>query len=129
MKFFKKSDAFIIFGIILFAVIIWLFYNKVMPQSQGIAEIYYGSELVKTVPLDQKIEESFSLPQEEHVIFHLSKEGTIAFEFSDCSDQICVRSGELSKVGEMAACLPNKLILKIVPVDGNNNDNMDVIIG
>jgi hypothetical protein len=32
---------------------------------------------------------------------------------SDCRDQICVNAGWLDRGGEWAACLPNRVILRI----------------
>ncbi len=33
---------------------------------------------------------------------------------SDCPDQICVHAGELTKPGDGAICLPNKVVVQIV---------------
>ena len=35
------------------------------------------------------------------------------FESSDCPDQICVRSGKLSRAGESAGCLPAVVVIKV----------------
>jgi len=56
------------------------------------------------------------------VIFEV-RAGQIAFIASDCPDQLCVQSGFLHRAGQMAACLPNGLILRI-PSD----DDIDMII-
>jgi hypothetical protein len=94
----------------------------------ALAEIYYGSELVETVELDSGVEKEFSIPQNEHVIFHLDKDGSIYFKESDCPDKICIRSGKLSLPGESAACLPNRIIVKIVSKNGHDKNGIDLVV-
>jgi hypothetical protein len=130
MKFFKKSDILVILTIILVGAGLWIVYRNFYSSKPAKAEIYYKSQLIKTVALDNGKDETFSIPQNPHVVFHLDKTGTIAFEESDCPDKICVKTGKLSRVGETAACLPNEIILKIVPADNNHDkDDLDMIIG
>jgi hypothetical protein len=49
----------------------------------------------------------------------ISAEGQARFVHSDCRDQICVHAGWLSRGGEWAACLPNRVILRIDSVGGD----------
>lgn len=128
MKFFKKSDILIVFGILAAGILLWAVYNHFMGDEKGKAEIYYESKLVRTVELDHGVDETFSIPQDKNVVFHLYKDGSICFEKSDCPDKICVKTGKLRKVGQTAACLPNKIIMKIVPVKRGEN-TPDMIIG
>ena len=65
---------------------------------------------VYTVYLDH--EQIFSVTMIPHVVFEV-RDGQIAFVKSDCPDQVCVRTGFLSRSGQMAACLPNKMLLYI----------------
>ena len=129
MRFFKKTDIMIVLAIVLVSIITWGAYNFVFADSSGKAEIYYESKLVKTVALDTGVDKTFSIPQNEHVVFHLYKDGTISFEHSDCPDKICIKSGKLKMVGRTAACLPNKIILKIVPTKARGADDPDMIVG
>ena len=48
-----------------------------------------------------------------NVIFEV-KNAQIAFVKSDCPDQICVRTGFIGSAGQMAACLPNGLVLSVL---------------
>lgn len=130
MKFFKKSDTLVILSIILVGAILWIVYRNFYSSKPAKAEIYYKSQIIKTVDLNKRKDETFGIPQNSHVIFHLEKTGAISFMDSDCPDKICVKTGRLSRVGETAACLPNAVILKIVPADNNRDKNdLDMIIG
>ncbi len=43
----------------------------------------------------------------------------ICFMSGDCPDRLCIKSGWLSKPGQIAVCLPNRTLIKIVR--GNNS--------
>lgn len=57
----------------------------------------------------------------------LAEPGTISFLSSDCPDQICVRTGKLTKVGQTAVCLPGKVSVRII--SGSSSGNVDVYTG
>ena len=42
---------------------------------------------------------------------------------ADCHDQVCVRTGTLTRAGQVAVCLPNRVVLKIVGRDRRNRRN------
>ncbi|GED80527.1 hypothetical protein FC62_GL001337 [Amylolactobacillus amylotrophicus DSM 20534] len=41
---------------------------------------------------------------------------------ANCADQVCVRQGYRSKVGQSIVCLPHKLLIEIKSSDGKNVD-------
>ncbi|MFA9462894.1 MAG: NusG domain II-containing protein [Velocimicrobium sp.] len=127
MKWIKKRDIYVILGVLLFAAILSAGYHIYVAHLPAKAEIYYASKLVKTVVLDTGKDETFTIPESNHVTFHLYADGSIAFEESDCPDQICVKAGKLHLVGQSAACLPNKIIIKIVPSKENAENDVDII--
>lgn len=128
MKFIKKKDFIIIAVILLFACAFYFMYNMYFNKTEAKAEIYYESELVMTVMLNENTDRVFRLPQNEHVVFHLYEDGSIRFEESDCPDKVCINTGRLSHIGSSAACLPNKVILKIVPVKDTDSGEVDLIV-
>lgn len=129
MKFFKKTDMIIIGVILVFAVIFMVLYRTKFSDQPAVAEIYYYSELVETVRLDEKVDKTFSIPQNDNVVFHLHEDGTLQFEESDCPDKVCINTGKISMVGESAACLPNSIVVKIVKKSGRTDDTVDIIVG
>lgn len=128
MKFFKKTDIIVVIAIVLLSISFWLTYNYCFADKPAKAEIYYDSTLVQTVDLTKGVEKTFSIPQNEHVVFHLFKDGSICFEQSNCPDQICVHTGKIHTVRQYAACLPNRIILKIVS-ENNQENSPDIIVG
>ncbi len=129
MRFFKKTDIVIILAIVVVGIGLWAVYNYAYLTKPAKAEIYYKSELVTTIDLNTGEDKRFSIPQNEHVIFHLNKNGSINFEESDCPDKVCIRAGMLRTVGKTAACLPNEIILRIVPLNNRSDDELDMIVG
>lgn len=43
----------------------------------------------------------------------LVEKGRIRFEDADCPDRICVNTGWLEKVGDIAVCIPNQVMIRI----------------
>lgn len=41
------------------------------------------------------------------------KDGVVFVKKADCKNQVCVKSGKISKKGESIVCLPNKVIVEI----------------
>lgn len=66
---------------------------------------------------------SYSLYEDQTLEIHSSygnntltiSGGTAAMTASDCKNQICVRSGVISKPGQMIVCLPHRLSAEILP--------------
>lgn len=129
MVFVKKTDVIIVLIILVISGISWWTYQHFSAEKLAKAEIYYYSELVMTVDLRNNEERSFSLPQDENVVFHLYEDGSIAFESSDCPDQVCVHAGRIKTSGQFAACLPNGFVMKIVPEGEHGDDDADIVVG
>ena len=129
MKFFKKSDVTIIAAIIALSLILFGAYRFFYGEIPAKAEIYYYSELVKTVELSKANAGMFSIPQNEDVVFQITEDGQIAFIESNCPDKVCVNTGFIHTVGQYAACLPNGIMVKIVASRDGQNDEADIVIG
>ncbi|HBF35961.1 MAG TPA: hypothetical protein DDW50_01415 [Firmicutes bacterium] len=115
MKHMKKADIVLIAALLVLAPV-FLFLNRYFSAEKGgvYAEIYHDSVLVYRIKLSTAKEGSFSIPGVPNVVFHQYADGSIAFIKADCPDKICIRAGRLKYAGQFAACLPNKIMLKIV---------------
>jgi len=54
--------------------------------------------------------------------------GRIRFQEADCPDQVCVRTGWVSRTGQVAACVPGHLILKITGPSTSGPDDIDIVL-
>ena len=114
--FLRKKDLIIIAVIFLSLISFYLFKDNIMGSK---AEIIYNGEIIDTVNLNKDLAVSYHVNPE--VVFELSG-GKIRFSHSDCPDKVCINTGFIQYVGESAACLPNKTIIRIIkgaenPVD------------
>lgn len=73
----------------------------------------------KTVMKKSLSEEgTFTCPEIPHMKFEISGEGIRVTE-SDCPDKICVKTGFVSREGEAAVCMPNRVI---ITVEGDDDE-------
>ena len=128
MKFARKRDILIIAAVAVAGLLLWAVLRGAFAKPGTYAEIYYQSKLVQTVALEAGAEESFSIEGLPQVVFHRYADGSIAFLESDCPDKVCIHAGRLRQVGQMAACLPNEVYMKIVGAIADP-DAPDLVIG
>ena len=129
MKFIKKRDIYIIAAVAVVGAGLWLLLSGVFAKPGSVAEVYYKTQLVRTVALTPGKTESFALEQDPAVIFTVYPDGSIAFTESDCPDKICVKTGKLHLAGQTAACLPKQVYVKIVSKGAGQTDGPDIVIG
>lgn len=59
------------------------------------------------------------------------KDGMVDMIYADCPDRICVKHTPISHAGETIICLPNKIVVTIEPLTGNEKPargEVDVIV-
>lgn len=123
LKIFRKIDLLIIFAIALIATFFLMVYNVYYNQNEDVsAEILVNGKICKKIELNEN--KIFSLDEVPNVKFEV-KDGQIHFLSSDCPDKVCIRSGFLKVYGQMAACLPNKISIRIVK-DKKDNEDFDI---
>lgn len=128
MKLFRKTDIFVVLAVVLLACGL-AFLRRPPQEVPAAAEIYLGNRLLMTLPLEQAGERSFSVPERPDVVLELDGQGGIRFLSSDCPDKICVNTGWLRLAGQTAACLPNGIVLRVVPLGTPQDGAPDYIAG
>lgn len=107
----RKTDLWIL----LLALLVLAAWLLLRPQGGGErAEILLDGVVVERLPLDK--ERDFTVPGLPEVRLAV-RGGACGFMNSDCPDQICVHSGFLRTPGQTAACLPNRVVLRIAADD------------
>lgn len=112
-RFFTKRDLIVAAAVVLLAAAALVLKPLFSGNATAEAEIYYNTKLVKTVVLRPDLNETFAVPGQPEVVLQVTN-GRIRFYTSTCPDKICIRAGYLSRPGESAACLPNRVAVKIV---------------
>jgi hypothetical protein len=78
------------------------------------AKIIVDNKVIHTIPESELIVGGFWDFEAHGYHYHISYEdGKVRFEEADCPDQVCVRTGWLSSDGQISACVPGHVLLKI----------------
>ncbi len=120
-----KGDIIIIALIVILAVVIFI---SMLPKSynENTLEVYLDGELIHSVELTEDTQMTIEIDDVAHNTIEI--DGTqVRITDSTCYDHVCENTGYISKSGEVIVCMPNKLLLKIV---GTNTDNeFDAVVG
>lgn len=113
-KFFhKKSDLWFIFILVAAALALALVLTP-HASSAGYALIKVDGQTVRVLALSHAGDQTFSLEEEYGVPVSFEvRQRRIRFVEVDCPDHLCEKSGFISKIGESAVCLPNRVVLTI----------------
>lgn len=105
----KNGDALII-AVLSFLCVFLFALPLFTGNKNAVAAVWLDGEKIKEINLsDTSKNFEFSVG---NCVFSVEA-GKIRFVSSDCPDKLCVKSGYLSKNGDTAACLPNKVVVKI----------------
>lgn len=104
------------------ALILILDFGQEEADSLSAVVLRDGEEIAR-VSLDE-LEEPTEIRIDELGIIITAEKDRIRFTESSCLDQTCVHTGWLTRTGDTAVCLPNRVIVKLV---GNNLSDIDII--
>ncbi|MBU3158217.1 NusG domain II-containing protein [Clostridium frigoris] len=123
----KKGDK--IVGIILLIIVLittgaTFIYKNSIKGSEKIAVIKRAGTVIKTIDLSKVVEpQEFTIKTENgHYNVIAVKHNSISVKDADCPHKECVKSGWISKPGEMVVCLPYKLTINI---EAEKNEGID----
>lgn len=123
----KKGDK--IVGIVLLVIVVLAIgivsiYKASIKGSENIAVIKREGKVIKTIDLSKVVKpEEFTFKTVNGHFNTISvKHNSIAIIDADCPHKECVKSGAISKPGEMIVCLPLKLIINI---NGQKDNGID----
>ena len=109
----RKGDAAIILVVLALAAAV--FAPFALAPSRGLTcEIEQDGELVKRVRLGAGYHDTITIEGEAVTNIIEIEDDCVYFAASDCPDQVCVRSGRLTRAGQIAVCLPNRVIVRLV---------------
>lgn len=104
----RKAD--IILALVIAAAALCLIFFQPKNGGDVTAQITYNGKVVETIKL-KEVENEYTLKYGSAVI--LVENGAISFESSGCPSQDCVRSGKLTRGGQAAACIPNRVMISL----------------
>lgn len=120
-KWISKADIAVLLSLLLICG--GLYFARVFPKDDAaVAEVTIGGETVLELDLQNAVErQTYTL---ENGVTLVAENHTVSFLSADCPDAVCVRTGALRNVGDVAACVPNETV---VCVKGESRQQLDGI--
>ena len=89
------------------------------------AEIYQDGTLLYTIDLNTVAESYEITVMGENNAYNiiLVEQGQISMKEASCPDKLCVHMGKIHNASLPVTCLPNKVVIRIVPNNNNRNEN------
>ena len=107
----KWGDCVIVALVLALALAVALpFYLR--PNDVLTCEIVRDGAVTQTIALTDTVNETITVEGAVTNHIEVTPEG-VRFSESDCPDQVCVRSGLLTRAGQLAVCLPNRVIVRL----------------
>ncbi|MDY0234690.1 MAG: NusG domain II-containing protein [Gudongella sp.] len=122
-----KGDKVLIVFIILISILSFVYINRyAFSNQEKYVSVQVNGEEVKKILFDEKLIGE-TIPINTEYGYNLLEIGDerIRFYEADCPDQICVRQGFISRVGETLVCLPNKLVVELKGI--SEEDDIDIM--
>ncbi len=129
IKSLRKADFLLFFFFLAVAALIALVPLLRSSGDEQTVRIISGGEVVGMYPLNKDIE--IEVSRDGHLNIVSIEGNKVVMKYSDCRNQVCVHTGEISQAGEMIVCLPNYVIVEIIgkKEGGGEDDNtVDVIV-
>jgi hypothetical protein len=114
MNILKKGDVILIAAVILLIAGGFAVTSFFRTDSSGkIAVIKQENKVIQKIDLNAVKSTQIITVGGKYKETILVEKGRIRFEEANCPDLVCVRTGWLSRQGDIAVCLPNRTIIKI----------------
>lgn len=121
----KKLDVVIIVLLICLSFTPHFIFAKTWSKdySSTYADIKISGKFYKNIPLSSSnVEQTFIIETDHGNNTVVVKGDTIQIIEADCHDDLCVKQGIISKIGQSIICLPHELIIEIKGEESNNSD-------
>ena len=119
----KAGDLVIISSVIMLALAVFFaFYIPSLTQSAAILEISCNNEKT-SYPLTEDRE--LTLEAKGYTLKVRIKDGCAYVESADCPDRICVNTGKINRTGQLIACVPAGVTLRVL----GEEDGYDFVAG
>lgn len=92
-------------------------------QNNLMVTVKINGSIVESIPLDDNITIDKKLNVGNHIII---KDGYVYLKDANCPDELCVKQGKISDIGQSIVCLPHRLVIEITSKDNNTDNGLDV---
>ena len=123
----RKAD-YLLFFIFIVAALISAFTFPRPAAGKEMVRIISNGEEFGIYPLDQ--DKKIDITRDGHHNIVIIQDGVVHMDYSNCKNQICVHTGEISDKSETIVCLPNYVIVEIIGngEEGEEDESVDAIV-
>lgn len=107
-----KRDIILILSCVIIAAAAFLVINFVVKKNGSYAVVKVDGKVVKTLQLDKDATykaEGYQGGYNNIII----ESGKVSMTDADCPDELCVKTGWISKTGQSIVCLPHRVVVEI----------------
>ncbi len=113
-----KWGDYLIFGLIVLGATLLFLQGPALlkPVTGGEGVVRVDGQILRTISASE-MQQSGRIDLES-LGYHYTVEydqGRVRISHADCPDQVCVQTGWVSRLGEVAACVPGHIILSVNP--------------
>ena len=108
-----KRDIILVLSMVIIAAAAFLIINFAVKKDGSYAVIKVDGKVIKTLDLNSgetTIEVNGYQGGVNKVVIN---DGKVSMTEADCPDELCVKTGKISRVGETIVCLPHRVVVEI----------------
>lgn len=144
-QYIRKADIILLIALVAFGLVATAFLTRAGSASADASVVIKsGGELFAVYPLDKDTEIEVPAPSgteyddphghalsadddSTHYTYYnivVINGGEVSVSASSCKNQVCVRHGSISGIGQSIVCLPNRMIVTIEDKSGGEYDSI-----
>lgn len=121
-----KRDTILVLSMVIIAAAAFLIINFAVKKDGSYAVIKVDGNVIKTLDLNSgetTIEVNGYQGGVNKVVIN---DGKVSMTEADCPDELCVKTGKISRVGETIVCLPHRVVVEIK--GSQDDDSIDSVV-
>lgn len=121
-----KRDTILVLSMVIIAAAAFLIINFAVKKDGSYAVIKVDGNVIKTLDLNSgetTIEVNGYQGGVNKVVIN---DGKLSMTEADCPDELCVKTGKISRVGETIVCLPHRVVVEIK--GSQDDDSIDSVV-
>lgn len=121
-----KRDIILVLSMVIIAAAAFLIINFAAKKDGSYAVIKVDGKVIKTLDLNSgetTIEVNGYQGGVNKVVIN---DGKVSMTEADCPDELCVKTGKISRVGETIVCLPHRVVVEIK--GSPDDDSIDSVV-
>ena len=121
-----KRDIILVLSMVIIAAAAFLIINFAVKKDGSYAVIKVDGNVIKTLDLNSgetTIEVNGYQGGVNKVVIN---DGKVSMTEADCPDELCVKTGKISRVGETIVCLLHRVVVEIK--GGQDDDSIDSVV-